>query len=125
MKNILAICLTLFISAQLFGQEKTTQAYSLKQAVDYALDNNHDVKNAKLDMQKAKAFNWEILTQGLPQLNGSVDYSYYFDIPKIPAFTSAFSANNPLLKAIGGLSQSPDPSVKAVGDAFSGLGSST
>jgi len=38
----------------------------LKEAVDYALQNNVNAKNAKLDMKKAKAYNWEILTQAFP-----------------------------------------------------------
>src|ERR1019366_1108672 len=104
MKKILTISVAVFISAQLFSQEKTTQAYSLKQAVDYALDNNHDVKNAKLDMEKAKAFNWEILTQGLPQVSGSVDYSHYFKIPQVPAISNMFNdPKSPLVQAIRGL----------------------
>ncbi|MDB5284173.1 MAG: transporter, partial [Bacteroidota bacterium] len=97
MKKSLTISLAIFISAHLFSQEKVTHTYSLKQAVDFALDNNHNVKNAKLDMVKAKAFNWEILTQGLPQMSGSVDYNYYFKKPIVPAFSSFFSdPNSPL-----------------------------
>ena len=86
MKNkILTVIITL-ISASLFAQEGSAQAFTLREAVDFALKNNHDAKNAKLDMKKAKAFNWEILTQGLPQLNGSFEYDYYFKTPIVPAF---------------------------------------
>src|SRR3954466_7817329 len=94
MKKNLIIGLALSISTHLFSQEKVTHTYSLQQAVDYALQNSHDVKNAKLDMEKAKAFNWEIMTQGLPQLNGSVDYNYYFKKPIVPAFSTFFSDPN-------------------------------
>ena len=95
MKNkILTVIITL-ISASLFAQEGSAQAFTLREAVDYALKNNHDAKNAKLDMKKAKAYNWEILTQGLPQLNGSFEYDYYFKTPIVPAFAQDFAALGP------------------------------
>lgn len=88
MKKTIVTGIIILITATLFAQEKSVSAYSLKEAVDYALKNNHDAKNAKLDITKAKAFNWEILTQGLPQVNGSFEYDYYFKKPIVPAFTS-------------------------------------
>src|ERR1700722_14108551 len=87
MKKTFITGIIIIITASLFAQEGGAQAFTLREAVDYALKNNHDAKNAKLDMKKAKAFNWEILTQGLPQLNGSFEYDYYFKTPIVPAFS--------------------------------------
>ena len=92
MKKTIISSIILLITASLFAQEGGVQAFTLKEAVDYALKNNHDAKNAKLDMQKAKAFNWEILTQGLPQLSGSFEYDYYFKTPISPALGKDFAA---------------------------------
>lgn len=94
MKKIYSTTLLLFAIIFLWAQDKATQAFSLKEAIDYAIQNNNAAKNAKLDVEKAKAFNWEILTQGLPQISGSVDYSYYFKVPKVPAFDRIFSDPN-------------------------------
>jgi outer membrane protein len=96
-KKIVTGIITLFALAS-FAQEKSVSSYSLKEAVDYALKNNNDAKNAKLDMVKAKAYNWEILTTGLPQVNGSFEYDYYFKTPIVPAFTDELG---PLFKQFG------------------------
>jgi outer membrane protein TolC len=85
MRTNLIFAIILFISFSLAAQEKGVQSFSLKEAVDYAVQNNITIKNAKLGEEKAKAFNWEILTQGLPQLNGSLEYDYYFKTPQVPA----------------------------------------
>ena len=77
-----------------FSQESAIKSFSLQEAVQYALDNNNSVKNSKLDEQKAKAFNWEILTQGLPQINASAEYDYNFKVAQIPAITRTFTDPN-------------------------------
>ena len=92
MKKTFIGSIILLITVSLFAQESGVQSFTLKEAVDYSLKNNNSAKNAKLDLQKAKAFNWEILTQGLPQLNGSFEYDYYFKTPISPALGKDFAA---------------------------------
>ena len=48
------------------------QTYSLKQAVDYAITHQVQVKNSQIDLQNASAKINEIKAMGLPQVNGSV-----------------------------------------------------
>jgi peptidoglycan hydrolase CwlO-like protein len=62
MKKTFSTAILLLFIIYSFSQDNV-KAFTLKEAVDYALDNNNSVRNAKLDEQKAKAFNWEILTQ--------------------------------------------------------------
>lgn len=48
------------------------QTYSLKQAVDYAIAHQVQVKNSQIDLQNASAKISEIKAMGLPQVNGSL-----------------------------------------------------
>ena len=48
------------------------QTYSLKQAVDYAITHQVQVKNSQIDLQNASAKISEIKAMGLPQVNGSL-----------------------------------------------------
>ena len=50
----------------------TAQTYSLKQAVDYAITHQVQVKNSQIDLQNANAKVNEIRAMGLPQVNGSL-----------------------------------------------------
>jgi outer membrane protein TolC len=48
------------------------QSFSLKQAVDYAITHQVQVKNSQIDLQNASAKISEIKAMGLPQVNGSL-----------------------------------------------------
>lgn len=48
------------------------QTYSLKQAVDYAITHQVQVKNSQIDLQNASAKINEIKAMGLPQVSGSL-----------------------------------------------------
>ncbi|MBC8046017.1 MAG: TolC family protein [Fimbriimonadaceae bacterium] len=64
-----------------------SQAYSLQQAQDYAAQNHNSTKAAALDVLGAQATVGEVLSTGLPQLSGSVDYTNFLKLPTslIPA----------------------------------------
>ena len=111
MKKTFIGSIILLITVSLFAQEGGVQSFSVKESIDYALKNNHDAKNAKLDLQKAKAFNWEILTQGLPQLSGSLEYDHYFKVPLVPAFSQDFGANSTFGQIFGRLAALDNGSV--------------
>ena len=118
MKKTVITLFIAFITVSLFAQDTNVGAYTVKEAVDYALKNSHDAKNAKLDIVKAKAFNWEILTQGLPQVNGSFEYDHYFKTPIVPAFNQYLG---PLGQAIQGLqANSNDPALRNTLSQFGG-----
>jgi outer membrane protein TolC len=63
------ICAGLFLLTSLSA---TAQTFSLKQAVDYAITHQVQVKNSQIDLQNASAKINEIKAMGLPQVNGSL-----------------------------------------------------
>jgi outer membrane protein TolC len=63
------ICAGLFLLTSL---ATNAQSFSLKQAVDYAITHQVQVKNSQIDLQNASAKINEIKAMGLPQVNGSV-----------------------------------------------------
>ncbi len=67
--------------------DSSMQSFSLEQAVEYALKNHSNVKNAIIDEQIAKKKVAEITGIGLPQISGSIDVKDFLDIPTqvIPA----------------------------------------
>ncbi|MBL7888676.1 MAG: TolC family protein, partial [Bacteroidia bacterium] len=87
-KIIIAIGIVSFILPS-YGQTKESNSYafSLQQAIDFALQNQNNVKNAVLDEQIAKAKVKEITGMGLPQINASFDLKDFLEIPTslIPA----------------------------------------
>lgn len=91
MKKNLFLFLFSVVVLSLSAQDKGPRSFSLKEAIDFAIENNNSVKNARIDEEQTKARNWEILTLGLPQINGNLDYTYYFKVPIVPAFNRFFS----------------------------------
>ncbi|MEA3461735.1 MAG: TolC family protein [Bacteroidota bacterium] len=85
MKNSkLIILFTLLLSMGLFapgiGQELPEKlVLNLQGAVDHALTYNKSLKNARMEVEKSRARNWEAISQGLPQVDGGMDYSSFFN----------------------------------------------
>jgi outer membrane protein len=66
------------------GQKSTISqihSFTAKEAVDYALQNTVQVKNALLDIQLQQQQNKQITAQALPQVNGNVAFTDYLSIP--------------------------------------------
>ena len=82
MKSKLTLLL-IVLSGLVFGQ----QSFTLQQAIDQAIANNVQSKNARLDIEIAKKKIWETTAIGLPNINGDVTYQNFLDIPTqvIPA----------------------------------------
>ncbi|MES2890911.1 MAG: TolC family protein [Bacteroidota bacterium] len=83
--GFLAVALITF-STTLTAQ--TTNQFSVKQAVDYGLKNAVQVKNALLDIKIQEQTNREVTAAALPQVNGSIATTRYFNVPvqSIPNF---------------------------------------
>jgi outer membrane protein len=64
-------------SISLSGQD--TIRLSLDSAINYALSNNKALLNARDKVTSSKEKNKEIIAQGLPQIEGSLDYMTYFN----------------------------------------------
>ena len=67
--TLLLLMTATWLSAQ---EGEGSQAFTLQQCIDYALENNVNAKNAKLDEEIAKARVKETVGIGLPQVSGTV-----------------------------------------------------
>ncbi len=91
MKKIILVGLTVIawnVNAQ--TPSGATTSFSLKQAIDYAYQNQINVKNAILDQAIAKQRVKELTGMGLPQIGSSVDVKDFLEIPTsvLPDFIS-------------------------------------
>ncbi|TLU98136.1 TolC family protein [Dyadobacter luticola] len=92
MKNNQTIRGSLFLLAMLLSFAPLMAqngGFTLKQAVDYAIKHNLNIKNAQLDAISAEARIGEIRAAGLPQLTGAVSITNNVIIPRffLPAKT--------------------------------------
>ncbi|REE80839.1 outer membrane protein TolC [Lutibacter oceani] len=72
MKKIILLVIGILLSINLNAQEKIS--LSLKEAIDYALENSYSAINASRDIDTAKKKKWETTTIGLPQISAKIDY---------------------------------------------------
>ncbi|MDQ3050521.1 MAG: TolC family protein [Bacteroidota bacterium] len=80
-QNLLIVAFSIFSPAMLIAQTTAGSEFSLQQAIDYALKNQVDIKNAQLDAEIARARTNELIAVGLPQVNGTADMNKYLEIP--------------------------------------------
>jgi len=80
MKSLLLIFALINILSS-FAQEQIPNTFSLEEAQNYALQNNTQILNARLDVLKAEKKIWETTAIGLPQANASTSYNYNIDLP--------------------------------------------
>lgn len=57
-----------------------TVHFSLQESLDYAVENNLNAENARIDVAIADQRVWEATASGLPQLNASVNYNYNINL---------------------------------------------
>ena len=86
MKKIVLMLIISMGLLQMHAQETETQAdsifrFSLEQAINYALEHNTQIINGQLDVKKAKWQIWQTTAMGLPQVNGSIQYTQYPNLP--------------------------------------------
>ncbi|KYG79804.1 hypothetical protein AWW67_10850 [Roseivirga seohaensis] len=72
---------------------KAQTEFSLNKALEYALINNENVKNAQLSTLDAEAQVFETRADGLPQVNAGFNYTNNLFIAKSPIPTSFISGN--------------------------------
>lgn len=94
---------TLVISVAAMGQ--TNQSFSLIEAQNYAVEHAFAVKNARMDASVAEREVKETLAIGLPQLNASLEYNNFIDIPTQVAKGDIFGFPDYLVNFLGGVSQ--------------------
>ena len=80
----IAVFLFVLLSIQLSAQEQDTlksYSLSLEEAIVLGLQNNYSSRRSQKDIEKALKQKWEIISQGLPQLTGNVDYQNFLKQP--------------------------------------------
>ncbi|PQJ18961.1 TolC family protein [Nonlabens tegetincola] len=70
--------------AKAYSQQTVPDTFSLQEAIDYGLENNYQAINAQREVAKALKQKWETTATGLPQINGSVDYTNQLKQPVTP-----------------------------------------
>jgi len=83
----------LFVGAM--AQEQQQVNYSLEECIDYALNNNIDIKNKAYDKEIAETQIGETLSQGLPQVNANATLNYNFEPQKSLIDISTFDPGVP------------------------------
>ncbi len=63
--------------------QAVTISLSLKEAQEYAIDNNANIKNSILDIEIAKKKIKETTAIGLPQINAKANYTHLFTVPSL------------------------------------------
>ncbi len=70
------------------------QAFSLKEAQDYAKLHSYLIQDANLDIEKSRRKIQETIAIGLPQISGSFDYQHFPELPKSIIDPSAFGSDD-------------------------------
>ncbi|MDX1406960.1 MAG: TolC family protein [Saprospiraceae bacterium] len=80
---------TLLLAAGLTGTQ-AQQSFSLREAIDYGVEHNANVRIEQLNVRDADGQLLEYKSIGIPKLNADVDYAYFLDIPTqiLPDFIS-------------------------------------
>src|SRR6478672_5164140 len=74
MKHKIIVALLLITGMLQAQDKKETFSFTLKEAIDHAVQHNYSVINADRDVAAAKEKKWETTTMGLPQITGDVNY---------------------------------------------------
>lgn len=77
MRRINLIIISLFLSTTLWAQDREIQpayTFSLEEALIFGIKNNYSSRIAQKEVERTIKQKWEIISQGLPQLSGNVDY---------------------------------------------------
>ncbi|MFM9005377.1 MAG: TolC family protein, partial [Flavobacteriales bacterium] len=81
MKKLLQSIVSILFFAYVTNSTAQTQQLSLIQAQDFALKNAFQIKSAQHDKSSADLTSDELLGIGLPQLNGSLQYQNFINLP--------------------------------------------
>ncbi len=115
---VLPLLLIGLASAAFSQSDSTAMALSLNKAIEYAENNNLQVKNSELDLQIAKKKIWETTASGLPQIDGTGSYQHTFNVPSAIFPDFADPTKTQAIKL--GVANSTSWSVKVTQLVFSG-----
>ncbi len=78
MKHKIIFALLLLTGMLQAQDNKESFSFTLKEAIDHAVQHNYSVINADRDVAAAKEKKWETTAMGLPQISGNVSYTNNF-----------------------------------------------
>jgi outer membrane protein len=94
------VILTLLCCA-LFWANAQTKIISLDEAQKIAIEQNTQIKNARIDLDIAKEKIWETTAIGLPQINAEGGFQNFIELPTTVLPANAFNPNAPEGELIG------------------------
>ncbi len=95
------ITLTIFSIISLISTAIGQQSFSLDEAIAYGIENQNSIRMNDLEIANSESEIKEVKAIGMPQVNGAVDYSYYFYVPKQPVQDFISPAVYQILEAEG------------------------
>lgn len=94
------LVVTLLTGIALSAKAQTAMALSLDDARQHALQHNKNLRNAGLNIDEAGLMTREVIAQGLPQVNATVDYNNFFgstaSLGAMPGMTIEFNPTSNL-----------------------------
>ena len=83
----ITILQVLFFGLSVMQAQDFPEAVTLEEAIEFGLENNRNIINANLEVQKAYKEKWKTIATGLPQLSARADYKNFIELPTslIPA----------------------------------------
>jgi len=81
MKSFFFIAILVVLTQQSYGQ--TMVSLSLQETIEYAINNNVEIKTSELAIEKAEQQIIETRAEGLPQINLGINYTHYLQRPNI------------------------------------------
>ena len=83
----ITILQVLFFGLSVMQAQDFPEAVTLEEAIEFGLENNRNIINANLEVQKAYKEKWKTIATGLPQLSARADYQNFIELPTslIPA----------------------------------------
>jgi outer membrane protein TolC len=99
MKKYIYLITFFAFTISLKAQEKTMEL-SLKQAINFALENSYNTKAARNDIRSANEKVWETTAIGLPKVNGRVDYQNFLKQPVSLLPAAAFDNRESVVQTV-------------------------
>lgn len=79
MRRVITLVLAVLFIPWMVNAQKATQRLSLQEAVQFALDYNKELQASQMDIEIYQKKIMEAISQGLPQINGTLTYSTNFN----------------------------------------------
>jgi outer membrane protein TolC len=82
-KKLTLFSFLIIVTLNLFAQEDSlkTYSFSLEEAIEFGIRNSYQSQIAQKDVEIALKRKWEIISQGLPQISGGMNYQNYLKQP--------------------------------------------